>query len=211
MQKSKKKASSATSERSGIKSNILYTGKGDKGTTTLYHCNQQRISKSANIIEALGALDELNAYLGVVKVHSDNKKLKLLINKKNFSYVSLVDEIQQMLFVIQAELAGSDMSVKEKDLKKCELIINTISLKLPPLNAFTISGRSLINAELDFARTLARRAERRVIAVEEEGMKKMNLNTIAYLNRLSSVLFALSRYSNCLLSIPEEHPTYNKE
>ena len=60
--------------------NILYTGYGDKGTTTLFGCKQERISKSANIVEALGTVDELNAYLGVVKVHSDMDKLAVEID-----------------------------------------------------------------------------------------------------------------------------------
>ena len=59
--------------------NILYTGKGDSGTTTLFHCDQGRISKSSNIIEALGSLDELNAYLGIVKVLSDSGEYYLKI------------------------------------------------------------------------------------------------------------------------------------
>jgi len=81
---------------------------------------------------------------------------------------------------------------------------------LPPITSFTISGGSLLSAELDFGRTLARRCERRIVAVVEEGNRKVGVVTISYLNRLSSVLFAMSRYANYLLSIPEEHPNYNK-
>lgn len=193
------------------KKNILYTGFGDKGTTTLFHCDQGRISKSANIIEALGSLDELNAYLGIVKVYAGQEKVKIDFNKKNkILFSDVLNGVQQTLFVIQAEIAGSQMTVKKADLNKIEKIIASISDALPPITSFTVSGGSVLSAELDFSRTLARRCERRIISVLDEGHKKIGLVTIAYLNRLSSLLFAMSRYSNHLLSIEEEHPKYNK-
>jgi len=191
--------------------NTLYTGKGDQGTTTLFHCDQGRISKSADIIEALGALDELNAYLGIVKVYAQNEQIKIIINKKkNILLSNVINELQQTLFIIQAELAGSEMTVKKSSLNKIESIIKIISESLPPITSFTVSGGSLLSAELDFGRTLARRCERRVIAVLDDGVRVGKV-TIAYLNRLSSVLFALSRYANYFLAIKEEHPKYNKK
>ena len=191
--------------------NILYTGFGDKGTTTLFNCKQGRVSKSANIIEALGAVDELNAYLGVVKVYALQEQIKLKISGKNILFSDLIDEIQQILFIIQAELAGSELTVLKKSLSRLEKIINTIGDILPPIKSFTVSGGSLLSAKLDYGRTLARRAERRTISVvEEEGNQKIGLVTLSYLNRLSSVLFAMSRYSNFVLDISEEHPRYNK-
>ena len=80
-----------------IKKNTLYTGLGDKGTTTLYHCDQGRISKSASIIEALGSLDELNAYLGIVKVYAKEEQVKLLLNpKKSILFSDILNKIQQV-------------------------------------------------------------------------------------------------------------------
>ncbi|HAQ02495.1 TPA: cob(I)yrinic acid a,c-diamide adenosyltransferase [Candidatus Nomurabacteria bacterium] len=188
----------------------LYTGRGDNGTTTLFHCDQGRISKSANIIEALGALDELNAYLGLVKVYANTEQSKVPVSiKKKILFSDILSDIQQTLFIIQAEIAGSDMTVKKKNLTKVEHIISCISDVLPPITSFTISGGSILSAELDFSRTLARRCERRIVAVLDEGHRKVGPITIAYLNRLSSILFAMSRYANHLLSIPEEHPRYN--
>jgi len=191
--------------------NILYTGYGDNGTTTLFHCDQGRISKSADIIEALGVLDELNAYIGVVKVYANEEQMKIPLNaKKKVLFSNILNDIQQTLFIIQAELAGSDMTVKKQNLNNIEKIISVISVALPPITSFTVSGGSILSAKLDFSRTLARRAERRIITVLDGGGRNIGIHTIAYLNRLSSVLFALSRYSNYLLSIPEEHPKYNK-
>jgi len=193
-----------------VSKNILYTGSGDNGTTTLFQCDQGRISKSASIIESLGSLDELNAYLGVVKVYSEIEQLKISIGKKMISYGEIIGDIQQTLFVIQAEVAGSKMSTTKENIKNIENIISAISVVLPPITSFTVSGGSLLSAELDFSRTLARRAERRIVQVEVEGIKILSPHTITYMNRLSSILFAMSRYSNYLLSIPEDHPNYNK-
>ena len=191
--------------------NILYTGFGDKGTTTLFHCDQGRVSKNTNIIEALGSLDELNAYLGIIKVYSDSEQVKVPFGStKKVLFSKILSDIQQTLFVIQAEIAGSKMTVKKKNLSDIEKIITIISDTLPPITSFTVSGGSILSAQLDFGRTLARRCERRIVAVLDEGHCKIGSITIAYLNRLSSVLFAMSRYSNYLLSIPEEHPNYNK-
>jgi ATP:cob(I)alamin adenosyltransferase len=190
--------------------NILYTGFGDKGITTLFDCKQGRISKSAILIEALGSVDELNAYLGIVKVYSDIDKISLKVNNKNILFSSILEDIQQSLFVIQAEIGGSKLSIGEKELIKIEKIINDIGEILPPITSFTISGGSVISSSLDFARTMARRSERRIISVLEEKSRIINPHTLSYMNRLSSVLFAMSRYANYIFSIPEEHPNYNK-
>ena len=190
--------------------NILYTGFGDAGTTTLFDCKQGRISKSAILIEALGSVDELNAYLGIIKVYSDMDKVSLNSGKKKIAFSKIIEDIQQTLFVIQAELGGSKMSVSRKDLNNIEKAINTIGEALPPIKSFTISGGSLLSSGLDFARTLARRSERRIISVADEGSRKISQTTLSYINRLSSTLFAMSRYANHILSIPEAHPNYNK-
>ena len=189
--------------------NILYTGFGDKGTTTLFDCKQTRISKSALLIEALGSVDELNAYLGIIKVYSNDDKINLKLGSKKLFYTKIIEDIQQNLFIIQAELGGSAMSIGKKELIKIENIINTIGEILPPITSFTVSGGSIISSSLDFARTLARKSERRIIAVSEEKSRIINSNTLSYLNRLSSILFAMSRYTNYIFSIPEKHPNYN--
>lgn len=195
-----------------MKKNILYTGFGDKGTTTLFHCEQGRISKSADIIEALGVLDELNAYIGVVKVYARDEKMKIIVSsRKTILYSDILNDIQQTLFIIQAEIAGSQMTVEKVGLNKIEDTISYISSLLPPIKSFTVSGGSVLSAELDYTRTLARRCERRIITVVDGGGTQIGKITLAYINRLSSILFALSRYANYSLAIKEEHPKYNKK
>ena len=194
----------------GKNDNKLYTARGDDGTTTLFNCHQMRLSKSSNIIEALGSVDELNAYIGIIKVNSGIKEFVVKLGKKNITYQEILGDIQQSLFIIQAEVGGSESHIGKKELNKIENMIEIISGDLPPIRSFTVSGGSTASAMLDFGRTLARRSERRIISVVDEGVKKLNPHTLSYMNRLSTILFVLSRYANHILSIKEEHPKYNK-
>jgi len=173
---------------------MLYTKKGDGGRTSIFGCNQS-ISKSSAITEALGCLDEVNSYLGVVKSKIDNE------NKE------LIHKIQNNLFIIQAEVAGADKKIPDVEIKNLEEIINNIEKELSPIKSFLISGTNEISAHFDFARTLIRRSERRVVAVSEEGITKITSETLMYLNRLSSLLYALARKS-AKKSDEENSPEY---
>jgi cob(I)alamin adenosyltransferase len=176
----------------------LFTGKGDKGTTKVFGCDQQRISKSSELPEALGALDELNAFIGFVKMRAgDSQRI-----------AGLLREIQEMLFIIQAEVAGADKRVGKEVMPKVEKIVNDIEKEIPPVKSFSIAGGTELSALLDVARTLARRAERRIVAVREAGLRELSPETIAYMNRLSSLLFALARLANHLAGVKEENPKY---
>jgi cob(I)alamin adenosyltransferase len=174
---------------------MLYTKRGDDGKTNMYGCDQ-RISKSSAITEALGCLDEINSYLGVIKSKVVKKEIK-----------DLVYRIQNDLFIIQAQVAGANKKIKEKEIKYFEEIILNTEKKIPQIKSFLISGANEISANFDFARTLARRAERRVVAVKEEGIAKIDFETLIFLNRLSSLLYVLARYE-ALESGKEESPKY---
>jgi len=208
---------------------MLYTKKGDDGTTKTFGCDQ-RISKSSNIAEALGGLDEINSFLGLCKVQATFLGFKL----GDSNLAEIVHEIQKNLFIIQAELAGSEKTIDERKVKELEEIIDQIEKELPPIKSFFISGGPSeitkwqqggagLGAIFDIARTIARRAERRVIATAEEisqptlsvsdtecgtNKKQINKHTLAYLNRLSSILYALARFSNHKVGIMEEAPDY---
>jgi cob(I)alamin adenosyltransferase len=182
---------------------MLYTGKGDNGTTKIFGCDQ-RISKSSAIAEALGSVDELNSFLGICKVKSAEEKL--VIGDKKIS--DTIHDIQQTLFIIQAELAGADKKVTDEKVKELERLINGIEKILPHIKTFFISGGTELGASFDFARTIVRRAERRVVRVAEEGIQLVGPNTLKYLNRLSSTLYALARLCNHISGINEESPSY---
>ncbi|MEK7089111.1 MAG: cob(I)yrinic acid a,c-diamide adenosyltransferase [Patescibacteria group bacterium] len=182
---------------------MLYTRKGDNGTTKTFGCDQ-RISKSSIIAEALGSLDEINSFLGLCKVKA--KKEKLSLGKIEVSQI--VHDIQKNLFIIQAELAGASMSIDEEKVKEVEAIINSIEKELPPIKTFFISGGTELASIFDIARTISRRAERRVVAVSDEGKIEIKASTKAYLNRLSSALYAFARLANYKSGINEESPDY---
>lgn len=187
----------------------LYTGKGDGGTTKTFGCDQQRISKSSELPEALGTLDELNSFLGLAKVKAFNgSNIQMKIGSKTLSMAGVLDEIQQTLFIVQAEVAGAPKKVGKAKVTQVELIVNTLEKLMPPITTFTVAGGTELSATLDVARTLSRRAERRLVAVDELGLRKISPNTKAYANRLSSLLFALARYSNTEAGILRETPKY---
>ena len=177
---------------------MLYTGKGDKGTTMTFGCNQQRISKSSELPEALGALDELNAFLGFVKMRvADSPRIATTLR-----------DVQENLFIIQAETAGADKRLKRGTAEAVGKMVNDIEKEIPPIKGFSISGGTELSAMLDVARTLARRAERRITAVKEMNLRDLSPETISYMNRISSLLFALARLANHLAGVKEENPKY---
>jgi len=176
---------------------MLYTGKGDKGQTKLYHCDQ-RLSKSSRVAEALGTLDEINSFLGWCKT-------KAIFDKQ---ISELIEETQNCLFTIQAEVAGAPKKLSASAVKKAEVTIAKIEKEIPPIRSFIVPGGTELSAMLDVARTIARRAERQIVLVAEAKDVKLSASTLAYLNRLSSLLYALARLINHRAGIVEKKPSY---
>jgi len=172
--------------------------------TTIFGCDQ-RISKSSAITEALGALDETNSFLGLCKVNKKAVSFKLSV----ISFSEIIHHVQQNLFIIQAEIAGSKKTIEKNKIKEIEKIIDAIEKTLPLIKTFFISGGTELAALFDVARTIARRAERRVVEVNEEGKVKIGVNSLSYLNRLSSLLYALARLTNHKSGITEQIPDYH--
>ena len=182
---------------------MLYTRKGDNGTTKTFGCDQ-RISKSSLVAEALGTLDEVNSFFGLAKVQS----VKAQFSLDGRPFPDIIHEVQKNLFIVQAEIAGAPKTIEEEKVKHLEFLVDKAEQEMPPIKTFFISGGTEIAATFDFSRTLARRAERRVVAVSEEGQIKVGQFTLAYLNRLSSLLYALARLSNHKSGITEVAPDY---
>lgn len=185
---------------------MLYTRKGDQGDTSLFGCNQQRISKSSAVAEALGSLDEINSLLGLIKVKAETEEL--IIETLNEPASLMIGEIQQNLFIVQTELAGVDKHLTSEKVSRLEQIIDAIEKEMPPIKTFFVSGGTELAALFDFARTVARRAERRVVQVADEEARPLGEFTKPYLNRLSSVLYAFARYANFTEGVKEDTPTY---
>ena len=186
---------------------MLYTRKGDKGTSKLFNTPQgERLSKTNMVFEALGTVDELNSFLGLAKVKSQESGF--VVGEKSFA--EIVGMIQQDLFIIQAELAQSDMNILDQKVVFLEDMTNSIESTMPPITTFFVSGGTECGALFDTARAISRRAERAVLrALEENSDIIVSDSTRAYLNRLSSLLYALARLSNHLSGITEEPPKYS--
>ncbi|HEY4513245.1 MAG TPA: cob(I)yrinic acid a,c-diamide adenosyltransferase [Candidatus Paceibacterota bacterium] len=184
---------------------MLYTRKGDGGTTKTFGCDQ-RISKSSLVAEALGSLDEANSFLGLARARTEGDSFSLGAEKINF--VDVILEIQQNLFIVQAEVAGATMTIEQDKVDRVESVVDGIEKILPPIKSFFISGATKNSAVLDICRTLVRRAERRVIAAKEEGKINISDSTLAYLNRLSSLAYALARLSSHMKGQEELKPDY---
>lgn len=184
---------------------MLYTRKGDNGTTKTFACDQ-RISKSSTVAEALGSLDEVNSFLGLARAKTAGASFKIKNKKVNFAELLL--DVQQNLFIVQAEVAGATLFITADKIKKIESMVDEIEKVLPPIKSFFISGATEVGGIFDFARTLSRKAERRVVAAREEGKITMSEETMAYLNRLSSLLYALARISSHIKGAKEIKPSY---
>ena len=189
---------------------MLYTRKGDKGTTKLFDCPQGiRLSKSEVIFEALGTLDELNSSIGYAKVLSKKVNDTVYIDTKKVSYEVILEKLQQNLFCIQAELAGSKITLTQEHIVYLEQVIFEIESVLPPITTFKIAGGGDTGAYLDITRTIARRTERSVVSVRDKKGHKVSDLSIQFLNRLSSVLYALARFANYQEGYTEGKPNYS--
>lgn len=179
---------------------MLYTGKGDKGTTKTL-TSDKRLPKNHSIIEALGAVDELNSWVAYCRaITAQQKKFDI----ENIP--AILFEVQESLFSIQGILAGAKLPFSQEKITRLETIINTIEKQLKPIKSFLIPGESVTGALFDVGRTITRRAERRVIAARQEG--EIADEVIAYLNRLSSLLYAFARFSANLENVIESAPRY---
>jgi cob(I)alamin adenosyltransferase len=167
----------------------IYTKTGDDGTTGLFGAG--RVSKNSLRIEAYGTVDELNSVIGLIRIQS---------GAKNFT--SLLEEIQKSLFVLGADLATPLESkttyaiprIEEIDVKKIESQIDEAEKGLSPLEKFILPGGSPLAAYFHLARTVSRRAERRVVALSQS--EKIGAFDIQFLNRLSDLFFVLARKAN---------------
>jgi cob(I)alamin adenosyltransferase len=165
----------------------IYTKTGDRGTTSLF--GGKRIDKNSARIEAYGSIDELNSLIGtIVAKNPPVDVLKKLIR------------VQGELFVLGTDLATpADVKIKiprvtKTFITRLEKEIDLLDKRLPVLKNFILPGGGKVGSNLHLARTVARRAERRI--VDLASVEKINQNSLIYINRLSDWLFVLARYIN---------------
>jgi cob(I)alamin adenosyltransferase len=166
----------------------IYTGTGDNGTTGLL--GGERSSKSSVRLHACGTLDELNAAMGLAL--SSGNVSPILQNQ--------IGEIQCLLFTIGADIATPHKTrlkiskIGPEETSKIEKWIDKLSSELPELKNFILPGGSSLGAHLHLARTVCRRAERWIVALNAQ--EPVNENIIPFMNRLSDYLFTAARFAN---------------
>ena len=173
----------------------IYTKTGDAGSTSLF--GGKRVSKADLRIDTYGTVDELNSYIGLLRDQEVNAKRK-----------NVLVEIQDRLFTIGSILATEPGNVKvkvpslnEDDIVFLEREIDTMEEKLPPMRSFVLPGGHQSVSFCHVARTVCRRAERLVIALDAQ--EKVDPLIVKYLNRLSDYLFMLSRKMTAELGAEE--------
>ncbi|MBV0933087.1 cob(I)yrinic acid a,c-diamide adenosyltransferase [Marinobacterium weihaiense] len=162
----------------------IYTRGGDKGTTAL--ANGNRVAKTHPRIEALGDVDELNCLLGCLaaELAADDP------------LAPLVQRIQNDLFDLGGELAVADPDyrvITPAVVEWLETELDRLNAALPPLKEFILPGGGPAATRAHLARSVCRRAERRAVSLAEVDTKGVNPEGIAYLNRLSDLLFVCAR------------------
>ncbi|GHV11717.1 cob(I)yrinic acid a,c-diamide adenosyltransferase [Fibrobacterales bacterium] len=172
----------------------IYTRGGDKGKTSLI--GGERISKSSTRLEAYGTLDELNAFVGQLRV--DAAHTAFAIKDKNLS--DELGYIQRRIFdagTILATPEGKEWegmpNITEKHIEELEIAIDKMNAELKPLKTFTVPGSDPLNAKAHICRTVCRRAERVLCFAKENGVAVSD-SVMAYINRLSDYFFVLSRF-----------------
>jgi cob(I)alamin adenosyltransferase len=181
------------------KKSKIYTRTGDKGTTRLV--DGSCVEKFNLRVEAYGTVDELNSYLGIVRLNAANSK-----------EADFLASIQHHLFRVGSLLACQDSDVlkklpqvEDKHITVLEKKIDALDSQLPELKNFILPFGNAASTHCQFARTLCRRAERRTAEVIDVFEKETgNLNSVLiYLNRLSDLLFVYSRWFNFNSQQPE--------
>jgi cob(I)alamin adenosyltransferase len=171
-----------------VKLTKIYTRGGDQGETSLV--GGERIAKHSARIATYGTVDELNAVVGLVRLHTTGAADEMLAR------------IQNDLFDLGADLAtpgdGSSgdqaLRVSDQQVGRLEREIDEMNEKLPPLTSFVLPGGSPAAANLHLARTVARRAERAISELTQT--ESINLVALRYTNRLSDHFFVLGRHLN---------------
>jgi cob(I)alamin adenosyltransferase len=174
----------------------IYTKTGDAGETSLF--DQTRVSKADSRVDAYGEVDEVNACLGAARAAIPDADI-----------TAALETIQKQLFALGARLADPSSriagrvdkaAVTAEDVGALERTIDGLEAELPPLRRFVLPGGSVAGAQLHVARTVCRRAERRVVGL---GAGEADPTLVVYLNRLSDLLFVMARAVNRRAGVPE--------
>lgn len=166
----------------------IYTRGGDDGETSL--AGGARVAKSDLRIETIGSVDEANAAIGLVRLHTTGPHDDMLARIQN----DLFDLGADLARPNDAQPSKSALRIAQSQIDRLEREIDAMNAALAPLTSFILPGGSAASAYLHLARTIVRRAERHCVALA--ATQTMNALAVAYLNRLSDHLFVLARTLN---------------
>ena len=170
--------------------NRIYTRTGDDGTTALG--SGERRKKSDLRVAAYGTLDELNAAIGLARVHNPGPALDgLLAHVQNDLFDAGAD-----LCLAQKGPGGARMTVTDTQVTWLEQQIDRLNADLAPLRSFVLPGGRPVAGYLHLARTICRRAERLMVELAERSSEGVTPAALRYANRLSDFLFVVARYAN---------------
>ncbi|MDE6715346.1 MAG: cob(I)yrinic acid a,c-diamide adenosyltransferase [Muribaculaceae bacterium] len=186
-----------------MKKSNLYTATGDAGTTSLV--GGQRVSKIDDRLEAYGTIDELNSFIGVLVatpgVDAGNTTFLQSIQNKLFNIGAYLATDNAELTPEADMQAANAYGITPEDVSKVEHQIDALDAAVPALDKFLLPGGTLAAAQAHVCRTVARRAERRIIKLHQEHLVAPQV--LKYINRLSDYFFALSRLLNHNANQPE--------
>jgi cob(I)alamin adenosyltransferase len=170
----------------------IVTKTGDQGSTALMY--NRRVSKCHPRVEAYGAVDELNAALGLASATTRHDFVREHIVRIQKDLVVLMGELATAIDDLPRYVQDGFSRVKNEMTAKLEAVIKTIEAQNISFRGWATPGANLPSATLDFARTVCRRAERRVCALQDSNQLD-NPEIIIYLNRLSDLLWLLARWT----------------
>ena len=171
-----------------VKLNRIYTRTGDKGTTALG--DGTRLAKHALRIEAYGTVDETNAAIGLARLSTTGELDTMLARIQN----DLFDLGADLCVPETGKKAEGALRIVESQVDRLEAEIDAMNAEMGPLNSFVLPGGTEAAAHLHLARTVARRAERLMVALAER--EPVSAAALQYVNRLSDHLFVASRSAN---------------
>ena len=180
--------------------NRIYTKTGDKGETCLV--GGQRVGKDELRLECYGTVDELNSHVGLAQSWAAGRTELELLARQLERVQNELFNLGSVLATLPEDVGPQQPRVTDADIKRLEGEMDAMNAGLPPLNSFVLPGGSALNAQLHVCRTVCRRAERLVVALDRRsGAESLN---IRYLNRLSDAFFVQSRWASARLGTPEK-------
>lgn len=174
----------------------IYTRTGDAGATQIYVDKPQRLPKSDAVLNCYGDIDELNCHLGLLVSMLDGDATLASLNELN----ATLTQVQKDLFTIGFAMSAS-AKLEQHSIDSLEQTIDTLTAQLPAQTSFILPGGSQPASQAHITRAVCRRAERSLVALAAD--HSVDEKALAYLNRLSDLLYTVARFINHSLGVSD--------